>query len=156
MKSKRLKFPNNLALVSWIKLYLYEEYPDIEVPQFIIEAILLGFIDYIKAGLTAGQILTITSLGKFFTRKKENKYGNEQYYIKFRPSKHLVMGLREAKGTLTDYEKRAIREKEVFVQHAWNSKQQYLEKRAKQRQVRIDICKDKTEKRHAKERASEE
>lgn len=114
---------HNRAVVEWVKLFLFDEYPDVSVPEYLIESIFLGVLDFIKAGLEAEEDITIPSLGKFHTKKKESRFGKEQYYVKFKASRHLVLNLRQVKGTLTEAEHRDIAKKREFVQNMWEKKQ---------------------------------
>lgn len=125
---------HNRAVIEWIKVYLFDEYPDLRIEDYLIESIFLGVLDYIQAGMEAEEDISIPSLGKFIIKKKENKYGNMQYYIKFKASRHLVLNLRQQKGTLTEAEKRDILKKREFIQQMWENKQARLEKAAQRKE----------------------
>jgi nucleoid DNA-binding protein len=124
--AKKLQRFHNRFIVEWIKVYLFDEYPDIQMEDFLIESIFMGFLDFVQAGMEAEEDVLVPSLGKFVIKKKENKYGNMQYYIKFKPSRHLVLNFRESKGTLTEAEKIDIEKKRKFIQSMWDKKQQRI------------------------------
>lgn len=145
---RKLKFYNNRFIVDWIKMYLFDEYPDLEIEGYVIEAILLGLIDYVKTAIEAEYPITITSLGKFYTKKKPNRRDEMQYYVKFKASRHLVLSLRESKGTLTDAEKREIIKKREFVQGVWERKQARL--KAREANIRKDNIPDVLKDRYLK------
>jgi hypothetical protein len=122
----RLKYVDNKIPVKWIREYLFEKYPNIFLEDFLIEAIINAYIDYIKHNLFDNKMVKIISLGKFWVKEKILANGNPQYYPKFTASRHLILNLRQTKGSLTEAEKRAIADKEKFIAQTWERKQARL------------------------------
>lgn len=132
--TKRLKFPYNRELIDWIYLYLFDEYPDVFIERHIVEAVVLGMIDYVKQGLEKGEETRIIGLGKFRINRKLNQAGKEQIYPKFKFSRNLVLGLRQVAGTLTEAEAKEITSKIEFIQTMWDKKKARIDRTAQRRE----------------------
>lgn len=122
----RMKYAANRVVTSWIRTYMFEQYPNLFLDDYVIEAIVNAYIDYIKHNLFQENEVSIISLGKFWVKKKLLDNGKDQYYPKFKASRHLILNLRQAKDSLTPAEVRSLEEKEKFIREVWERKQQKL------------------------------
>jgi nucleoid DNA-binding protein len=122
----KLKYADNKIPVKWVREYLFEKYPNIFLEDFLIEAVINAYIDYIKHNLFENKIVKIISLGKFWVKEKILDSGKPQYYPKFTSSRHLILNLRQTRDSLTEAEKRSIAEKERFIAETWERKKARL------------------------------
>jgi len=106
-----------------------DEFPDLEHPLFTIEKTIKYLGDFIYEQLVQEQVASVFGLGKFSIVSKLNRYGDLQFYPKFRYGVHLVRKIRSTKGTCTVAEKKLLEKKANVNREIWNKRVYYMLKK---------------------------
>lgn len=112
----KTKLSDNSEAINFIKEMMFDEHPDIFLEDYIVEKIILHYYEFLKQKICNLEPVNMFGMGKFDVKQKPSRKGTLQYYPKFSFSQHLVLRLREEKGTLTDAEKRTLESNRAFVQ----------------------------------------
>lgn len=98
-------------------------YPDICPPVFLIDKILKSFWREIENQLKEEKDIKIFGFGTFKANKKISyKTQAEQYYIKFKISRHFISRIREHFGTMTQAEQITREKQKAFMQQVWEAR----------------------------------
>jgi len=102
---------------------ILEAYPDTCPPLFLIDKIIKAFWREIERELIEEETIKIFGFGQFIlTKKISSRTNQEQYYIKFKISRHFISRIREHFGTLTESERNSREKQKEFMKKVWESR----------------------------------
>lgn len=102
---------------------IYDAFPDSCPPLFLIDKIIKVFWREVEKELIEEQSVKIFGFGQFVLKKKTvTKTGRDQYYIKFKLSRHFLSRIREYFGTMTESEQKARDKQKDFMKQVWESR----------------------------------
>lgn len=111
--------------VAYIRSLMREKHPDTVPRAWIVESIVRAYMAWFEDSLLSQNHVEMYGYGKISAECRVSRQTKrDQWYLKMYPSRHLLLRMREYKGTLTEAEKKEVA-----------AKQAYAEKRRKRREV---------------------
>ena len=102
--------------ISYIRSVMRDKYPNTVPKAWMVEAIIRAYMSWFEESLMAHNGVDMYGYGKILSECRVSRQTKkDQWYLKMYPSRHLLLRLREYKGTLTKAEQKEIDAKQAYA-----------------------------------------